>query len=142
MQTFGVGEIARRAGVAVSTIHYYERIGLLPPSQRVNGKRRYELTILKKLALIRLGQQAGLRIAEIQTLVHDFPANTPPAERWQSIAPQKIRELDELLLEIQARKALLEQTQACQCNSLEDCATLEADTEINVISVTPACERF
>jgi MerR family transcriptional regulator, redox-sensitive transcriptional activator SoxR len=138
MQTFGVGEIARRAGVAVSTIHYYERIGLLPPSQRVNGKRRYELTILKKLALVRLGQQAGLRIAEIQMLVHDFPADTPPAERWQSIAPQKIRELDELLLEIQARKALLEQTQACRCSSLDDCASLKIDGLFNTLN---ACER-
>lgn len=138
MQTFGVGEIARRAGVAVSTIHYYERIGLLPPSQRVNGKRRYELPILRKLALIRLGQQAGLRIAEIQTLVHDFPSDTPPSERWQAIAPQKIRELDALLVEIQAQKALLEQTRECHCTSLDDCASLKIDGLFNTVN---ACER-
>ena len=135
MQTFGVGEIAHQAGVAVSTIHYYEQIGLLPPSKRVNGRRRYDVTILKKLAVIRLAQKAGLRIAEIQTLVHDFPADTPPSERWQSIAPQKIRELDELLVEIQARKALLEQTQACRCPSLDDCASVETSDPFN------ACER-
>ena len=142
MQTFGVGEIAHRAGVAVSTIHYYERIGLLPASRRVNGKRRYELAILKKLAVIRLAQQAGLRIAEIQTLVHEFPADTPPSARWQAIAPQKIRELDELLLVIQARKALLEQTQACHCASLDDCASGEINDLFNADKATNACERM
>lgn len=138
MQTFGIGEIARRAGVATSAIRYYERIGLLPPSQRVSGKRRYDTSILQKLAVIRLAQQLGLSIAEIQTLLHDFPVETPPSQRWQSLAGRKIAELDELITIMQARKAFLERTQECQCSTLEDCAvgTISAFGES---TIQPGC---
>jgi MerR family transcriptional regulator, redox-sensitive transcriptional activator SoxR len=121
MQQIGIGEIARRAGVPTSTIRYYERIGLLPPSERVSGKRRYDEHILQKLGVIRLAQRAGFTIAEIQTLVHDFPADTPPSNRWQALAGDKIGELEALLLRVQSMKTTLEHTLQCQCATLDDC---------------------
>lgn len=127
MQMFGIGEIARRAGVATSTIRYYEHIALLPPSRRVSGKRRYDTTVLQKLRLIRLAQQAGYTIAEIQMLLHDFPSDTPPAERWRTLARTKLVEVDELMQKVQARKLLLEQTLHCACATLEDCAAVDED---------------
>lgn len=131
MQLFSIGEIARQVGVATSTIRYYESIGLLPPAQRVSGKRRYDGAIVEKLGVIRLAQDAGLTIAEIQTLLHDFPTDTPPSERWQTLATKKIVELDTLLNRVQRMKALLEQTLQCHCATLEDCATVESGTRIN-----------
>jgi MerR family transcriptional regulator, redox-sensitive transcriptional activator SoxR len=132
---FGIGEIARRAGVAPSTIRFYERIGLLPPSKRVSGKRRYDDAVLQKLALIRLAQQAGFTIAEIQRLLHQFPAETPPPERWQTLAGGKIAELDELIGRLQAMRALLERTQQCCCSTLEECGVeMLANDNANPIS--------
>lgn len=125
MQLFGIGELARRAGVAASAIRYYERIGLLPPSRRVNTKRRYDSTILSRISLIRTAQQAGFTIAEIQTLLYDFPLNTPPSQRWHALAGKKIVELDELIGRVQAMKALLEQTLHCQCSTIDECAGIE-----------------
>lgn len=122
MQMFGIGELASRAGMATSTIRYYERIGLLPPSKRVNTKRRYDTTILEKLSVIQMAQQAGFTIAEIQMLLHDFPTDTPPSERWQALAGKKIAELDRLMVQIQSMKRLLVQTLQCHCSTLEECA--------------------
>ena len=133
MQQVGIGEIARRAGIATSTIRYYERIGLLPPTQRVSGKRRYDERILQKLGVIRLAQNAGFTIAEIQSLVHEFPAETPPSTRWQTLAGDKISELDDLLQRIQTMKSTLEQTLQCQCVTLDDCGGEVGE------SVTPRC---
>lgn len=121
MEMFGIGEIARQAGVASSTIRYYERIGLLPPSKRVSGKRRYEAAILEKLGVIRLAQNAGYSIAEIYTLLHEFPADTTPSERWQALAAQKIVELEARMQDLMAMKSLLEHTLGCACPSLNDC---------------------
>jgi MerR family transcriptional regulator, redox-sensitive transcriptional activator SoxR len=121
MQMLGIGEIARQAGVASSTIRYYERIGLLPPSKRVSGKRRYDAAILEKLGVIRLAQNAGYSIAEIYTLLHEFPADTTPSERWQVLAAQKIVELETRMQDLIAMKALLEHTLDCSCPSLDDC---------------------
>jgi MerR family redox-sensitive transcriptional activator SoxR len=125
MPNWAIGEIAIRAGVPTSTIRYYEQIGLLPPAQRVNDRRRYDEAILQKLSVIRLAQQAGYSIAEIQMLVHDFPAEAPPSVRWQTLAQQKLDELDKRMRDLQAMKALLEQTLQCQCATLDECATGE-----------------
>ncbi len=139
MQFFSIGEIAGRVGVAPSTIRYYESIGLLPPARRVSGKRRYDGAIVEKLGVIRLAQDAGLTIAEIQTLLYDFPTGTPPSERWQSLATKKIVELDALLNRVQTMKALLEQTLQCHCATLEACATVESGAEGGRAGVKQNC---
>lgn len=139
MQMFGIGELARKAGMATSTIRYYERIGLLPPSKRVNTKRRYDTSILQKLSVIRMAQHAGFTIAEIQTLLHDFPVDTPPSERWQSLAGKKISELNELINRVQAMKLLLEQTLQCHCLTIEDCAKVEENMDTGEVGVKPCC---
>ena len=53
-----IGEVARRAGVATSSIRYYERIGLLPKPDRSGGQRRYDAEVLGKLGFIGVAQSA------------------------------------------------------------------------------------
>lgn len=118
---FRIGEIAKQADVAPSTIRYYEQIGLLPPVQRVNGKRLYDSSVLQKLGVICLARQAGLSIAEVQTLVHEFPDHTPPSARWQALATTKIPALDAQIEHLQAMKRLLEDTLNCDCETLDKC---------------------
>lgn len=122
MQDFGIGEIADKAGIATSTIRYYEEIGLLPPAERVSGKRRYNKGILDKLRVILLAKQVGFSIGEIQTLLHEFPDNTPPSERWRTLAEYKIPEIEAQIQQMKPMKSLLESTLSCQCKTLEDCA--------------------
>lgn len=121
MQLVSIGVIAQQAGIATSTIRYYERIRLLPPPKRVSGKRQYDNSILKKIGVIRVAQQAGFTIAEIQTLVHGFSANTPPATRWQRLAEEKIVELEQAVVYIQTMKLLLQSALQEQCASIQDC---------------------
>jgi MerR family transcriptional regulator, redox-sensitive transcriptional activator SoxR len=120
-----IGQVVAQSGVPASTIRYYEQIGLLPAPARVNGRRRYEEGIAQKLGVIRLAQQAGFTIAEIQSLLHDFPEDAPPSARWQQLARHKLEALEEQVRSLQFMKALLEQTLQCQCETLEDCATRE-----------------
>lgn len=123
MTRFTIGDIAQQVGVATSTIRYYERIGLLPPAERVNTKRRYEESMVQKLGVIRLAQQLGFSIDEIQVLLHDFPVDTAPSQRWQALAGSKLAELDAKMAQIQEMKQMLEQTlQHCACATLEECA--------------------
>jgi MerR family transcriptional regulator, redox-sensitive transcriptional activator SoxR len=138
MESFGIGEIARKVGIATSAIRYYESIGLLPPSQRISGKRRYDESILEKLKVIQLAQQVGFSIAEIQNLLHDFPVDTPPSERWQSLAGKKLQEVDELIQRAQLMKAMLEQTLQCECATMEDCATSKA-SPLNAMDIQVGC---
>jgi MerR family redox-sensitive transcriptional activator SoxR len=139
MQMFGIGTIARLAGVLTSTIRYYEQIALLPPSERVNSKRRYDGAILQKLNVIRLAQHAGFTIAEIQTLLHEFPSGTPPSERWQAMAGNKIAELDKRIEQIQAMRGLLEQTLQCRCATLDECAGIDESAKGDVSEIKFSC---
>jgi MerR family transcriptional regulator, redox-sensitive transcriptional activator SoxR len=122
MPLVNIGVIAGQAHVATSTIRYYGRIGLLPPPRRVSGKRQYDSSVLKQLRVIQSAQQAGLTLTEIRLLLHGFPANTPPAVRWQTLAGEKLVELEQQMIHLQAMKAMLEQTLHCQCATLEECA--------------------
>jgi DNA-binding transcriptional MerR regulator len=63
-----VAEIARRSGVAVSHVRYYQRAGLLPPGERVGRELRYPAVVLERLRVIAEAQQAGLSLGEIREL--------------------------------------------------------------------------
>ena len=120
-----IGEVARRAGVRPSALRYYERIGVLPPPGRENGRRRYDEEVLRevldRLAIVRVAQQAGFTIAEIRTLLDGFSEDIPPSERWRVLAREKLPEVEALIGRAQGMKSLLERGLECECLRLEDC---------------------
>ncbi len=59
-----IGEAAARAGIRASAIRYYERVGLIPPPERVSGRRRYEEGIVRRLELIAVAKEAGFSLDE------------------------------------------------------------------------------
>ncbi len=122
MEDLPIGEIARQAGIRPSALRYYESIGLMPTPKRVNGHRRYDQGTVQLLRVVQLAQQAGFTVAEIQTLLHGFAPDTPPAARWQPLARQKLRELDTVIAHAQQMKRVLETGLNCGCLRLEDCA--------------------
>ncbi len=134
-----IGEVAHKAGLRPSAIRYYERIGLLPKPQRTSGQRRYEVSILQKLGVIQMAQQAGFTMAEIQTLVHDFPVDTPPSVRWQALATKKLTEIDALIQRAHTMRTFLEQALRCQCPNLDECVTLTENASTGVVDVQPCC---
>src|SRR5688572_23189374 len=92
-----IGEVARRAGIRTSAIRYYEDVGLLPAPPRVSGHRRYDPSVVQRLAVLHLAQEAGFTIAEIRVLFNGFAPDTPPAERWEALARRKLDEVDVLI---------------------------------------------
>ncbi len=70
MPTFSIGQLAKRAGVAIDTVRYYERNGLLAPAGRLeSGYRRYSETQLKRLRFIRRAKTLGFTLADIRELL-------------------------------------------------------------------------
>jgi MerR family transcriptional regulator, redox-sensitive transcriptional activator SoxR len=119
-----IGEAARRAGVATSTLRYWESEGLLPAT-RVNGRRHYDEQALRRLAVIDLAKRAGFTVAEIRRLFRGFPEGTPPSERWKALAEGKLAEIEALIESAEAMRSTLEEALRCRCASLEDCARLD-----------------
>ena len=119
-----IGEVARRAGLQASAIRYYEKIGLLPKTQRIGGQRRYETGVLNYLEVIDVGKRAGFRIDEIRHLFHGFGKGTPAFRRWQLLAQRKMTEMDDLIARAKKMKRLLEKADRCKCLGLEDCGKI------------------
>jgi MerR family transcriptional regulator, copper efflux regulator len=70
MSTLGIGQLAKRAGVAIDTVRYYERNQLLVPAGRLaSGYRRYGETELKRLRFIRRAKALGFSLEDIRALL-------------------------------------------------------------------------
>jgi len=119
-----VGAVARQARLRASAIRYYESAGLLPTPIRVSGWRRYDETILGRLAVIELAKRAGFTLAEIRTLLRGFSPRTSPSKRWQAMAHKKLTEVEALIARARTMKRLLEEGLDCGCLRLEDCRLL------------------
>lgn len=117
-----ISQVARRAGIRPSAIRYYESVGLLPIPARVNGRRRYDERIARRLMIIATAQAMGFTIAEIATLVHGFSADTPASARWRAFAGEKRAAIDALIQRAEAMKRMLEAVSHCDCPTLDACA--------------------
>lgn len=123
MESWSIGEVARRADIQPSAIRYYESVGLLPKPRRWNGRRVYDASVLPRLALVRLSQAAGFSISEIRTLLHGFSKKTPPSRRWQQLAERKRAEIREQISRAREMERVLDKLLGCECPTLEDCGS-------------------
>jgi len=119
-----IGELARRAGVQLSAIRYYETAGILPPASRVNGRRHYAENTLLQLRAIKVARAAGFTTREVRVLFGGFSEQIIPSARWNTLARQKLGELDAQIERAQAMKQILKDGLACDCLTLDQCETL------------------
>ena len=119
-----IGEVAERAGVRVSLIRYYEHVGVLPVAPRVRGQRRYDDSVLRRLAVIDVAQRAGLALDEIRQLVEH--GNDPMSDRLRALADRRLPEIDALIDRAQRVRTWLQAAQACDCERIDDCALFAA----------------
>ena len=117
-----ISQVARQIRLRPSAIRYYERIGLLPPAERLGGERRYDSTVLYRLAIIQPARQLGFTLNEIRHLFFGFRDVTRPSERWRTLSQRKLAELDELMNGIKAVRGVLKMLmRKCRCDTLDQC---------------------
>jgi len=116
-----ISQVASQIGLRPSAIRYYEQIGILPPAERINRQRRYDMTALCRLIVIQKARCTGFTLPEIKHLFYGFRAGTPPSTRWQKLKRQKIVELDAMLEHIRTMRDLVQQHGNCGCRALEEC---------------------
>jgi MerR family redox-sensitive transcriptional activator SoxR len=118
-----IGEVARHAGVRVSLIRYYEDIGLLPEAPRVSGQRRYDASVLRRLAVIDVAQRAGLSLDEIRDLLE--VGTDPLSERLQDLAQRKLPEIEALIERAEKVRAWLRTASGCGCQAVDECGLFD-----------------
>lgn len=116
-----IGTIAKRVGLRVSAIRYYESVGLIAPTRRAGGRRLYDESIFAAIAVVRLAQDAGFTLAETRSLMSGFDHGTPASARWQTMARRKLDDVTERIRKAERMKALLERLLQCKCETLDQC---------------------
>ena len=124
--TLTIGQVAKRAGLNVSAIRYYELQGLLPEAPRVSGQRRYSDDTLTRLAVIDVAKRAGFSLDEIRLLLSATDRGEPAYAQLQELAQRKLPEVDELIDRAQRVRAWLRTATGCDCDTLDVCALFES----------------
>jgi MerR family redox-sensitive transcriptional activator SoxR len=121
-QHLTIGELARRAGVATSTLRYYEQLGLINSERTVGGQRRYTRATLRRVAFVRAAQQVGLSLDEAREALGRLPeARTPNKTDWNKVSGTWIHRIDERIAELERLRSQLNSCVGCGCLSLRTC---------------------
>jgi MerR family redox-sensitive transcriptional activator SoxR len=121
-ETLTVGELAARSGVAVSTIHFYESKGLIHSTRNAGNQRRFARSELRRVAVIRVAQRAGISLAEIRDALATLPASRPlSAKDWARLSKRWKSDLEERIHRLAALRDQLGSCIGCGCLSLDSC---------------------
>jgi MerR family redox-sensitive transcriptional activator SoxR len=120
--TLSVGEVAKRSGVAVSTLHFYETKGLIRSLRTEGNQRRYPRGILRRVAVIKVAQRTGIPLASIQAALARLPdGRAPTAQDWAELSRTWRAELDERIRRLGQLRDQLDDCIGCGCLSLKSC---------------------
>jgi MerR family transcriptional regulator, copper efflux regulator len=110
-----IGTVAKRAGVAIDTIRYYEREGLLPePLRRASGYRSYNETAISRLRFIRRAKDLGFTLEEIRDLLALSADRHRGVKAVRERAQQRLTSIDARIAELtRIRQGLEQLIEAC-----------------------------
>lgn len=118
-----VGQVAQRAGVTVSALHFYERQGLIHSRRTTGNQRRYRRDTLRRVSFIRISQRVGMPLARIRQALDSLPDNrTPTRQDWARLSQQWHTELDARIDQLIRLRDDLSDCIGCGCLSLDTCA--------------------
>ena len=117
-----VGQVAARSGVAVSTLHFYEKKGLIRSRRTTGNQRRYARDVLRRVAFIRVSQRVGIPLNDIRDALAELPEERTPTPRdWARLSSAWRRELDDRIEQLQRLRNDLTGCIGCGCLSLHHC---------------------
>ncbi|HWT87733.1 MAG TPA: redox-sensitive transcriptional activator SoxR [Candidatus Angelobacter sp.] len=117
-----VGEVARRSGVTVSALHFYETKGLIKSWRNAGNQRRYARDVLRRVALIKVAQKTGIPLLAIRKALKSLPGErTPTAEDWKKLSAGWRADLNERIERLTRLRDQLDGCIGCGCLSLGIC---------------------
>ncbi len=117
-----VGEVASRSGVAVSTLHFYEKQGLIASARTAGNQRRYARAVLRRVAVIKVAQRMGIPLSEIAEALAHLPAHRVPSKKdWGTMTQPWRSQLDARIAQLTQLRDQLDGCIGCGCLSLSVC---------------------
>jgi len=126
-----VGHLAQRAGVNVSALHFYERQGLISSTRTAGNQRRYQRSVLRRVAVIRAAQRAGIPLSLIAEAFAELPRDGVPTKAdWQRLSVAWQGELDARIEALTKLRGSLGGCIGCGCLSLAECGFINPGDKV------------
>ena len=123
-----IGQVAKRTGLSVSAIRFYETQGLVTPLRNVGGQRRFLPSDIRRLSFVLIAQQLGLPLEEISARLKGLPEGRTPTKRdWARISRAFRQALQDRIDIMTRMRDRLDGCIGCGCLSLANCALYNAD---------------
>ncbi|MGO4172418.1 redox-sensitive transcriptional activator SoxR [Bosea sp. TAF32] len=117
-----VGDVARRSGLAVSALHFYEAEGLIRSHRAPGNQRRYPREVLRRVAIIKVAQRAGMPLKTIREAFRALPQErTPTVADWTRLSSAWKEELERRIDRLTRLRDHLNGCIGCGCLSVRDC---------------------
>jgi len=126
-----VGQVAKRCGVKVSTLHFYEDKGLIHSTRNAGNQRRYRKDVLRRVSLIKAAQKMGITLEEVRQALEKLPDNrTPNQKDWQKLASAWKKELNVRIAYLEKMRDYMTGCIGCGCLSMTRCPIYNADDKL------------
>ena len=117
-----ISEVSKRSGVASSALRFYEGRGLIESERSGSGHRRYDRSVLRRIAFVVFAQRVGLSLEEIGQELAKLPADRVPNRRdWDRLSTTWRSRIEERIAELERLRAGLTECIGCGCLSLDRC---------------------
>jgi len=126
--TWSVGRVAKRCGINVSTLHFYENKGLIKSWRNDGNQRRYKPDVLRRISVIKAAQKMGISLEEVKQAFASLPDNrTPTVEDWQLLSQNWQQLLDSRIAYMLKLREYLTGCIGCGCLSMTKCPLYNPD---------------
>jgi len=133
-----IGDLARRTGLAVSAIRFYEDKGLIQAFRTSGNQRRFLRSDVRRLSFILIAQKLGLGLIEIESELSKLPqGRTPTLTDWQKISRSMRSAIDAKIALLTVTRRKLDECIGCGCLSLERCRLYNKDDRANIAGPGP-----
>lgn len=123
-----IGQLARRTGVAVSAIRFYEDKGLVTALRTSGNQRRFLRSDIRRISFVLIAQRLGLALNEIEAQLAELPQGRAPTLRdWQRISRNMRWQIDQRIKLLTRSRNQLDQCIGCGCLSLAKCQLYNKD---------------
>ncbi len=133
-----VGQLAKRAGVTVAALHFYEERGLLSSRRTAGNQRRFPRHALRRIAFIRVAQRVGIPLREIGEALAELPVDEAPTqEDWERLSAFWHADLELRITQLVRLRDKLTDCIGCGCLSLERCLLRNRDDRLGATGSGP-----
>lgn len=128
---WSVGRVAERAGVNISTLHFYEQKGLISSRRNAGNQRRYSADVLRRVSVIKAAQKMGISLQEIKIAFAALPDNRTPTQRdWEKLSSQWRDNINQRIAYLERLRDYLAGCIGCGCLSMKKCPLYNAEDRL------------